>query len=375
MSGALCAPSEEAEAARCPYTNESAHPTFECAVHYPRLTDKRKIVEPNNAAPCDLNLPAYGTHAMLAALRRHMEVVLQNHSSYPRPLSIDETPQQLMLDVLRDQEEAGLDMITDGQIHWADPIAHIMHALDGVRLDDVSHDPHMEMRARRPVITAPVRRRAPIVHDDFVRASAAARAPVKPVLTGPYTLARASLIEAGVYRDWIDLAHALSGVLAAEVRDLAQAGARMIQVEEPAILAHPDDFRLLRQLLEPLWAARGAAQLLVATYRGDAAPLYAQLHSLPADIVAFDLASDPQLRQVIADTGGSQLLALGVVDGRNPQLEDPSTIARSVEAMLKHYVLDQVHLLPSCGLASLRRECARAKLGLLATARQLMAGG
>jgi 5-methyltetrahydropteroyltriglutamate--homocysteine methyltransferase len=137
-------------------------------------------------------------------------------------------------------------------------------------------------------------------------------------------------------------------------------------------LQHPEDIRLLRQLLEPLWAARGPAQLAVATYFGDAEPLYAQLNSLPADILALDFTYSPRLADTIAATGSSKLLALGLVDGRNTRREDANDVARQVDALLQHYTLDAVHLLPSCGLEYLPRDRARGKLELLAHVRRLL---
>jgi 5-methyltetrahydropteroyltriglutamate--homocysteine methyltransferase len=326
-----------------------------------------------------------------------MEFLLLTHSSYPR---VGDKPGQQRLrraaaerergdmdaatftgieravidEIVHEQEEAGLDIITDGQVRWHDPISHIMGALDGVRIDGLLRYFDTNFYFRQPVVTGPVRRRTAILRDDFVHASYAARCRVKPIITGPYTLARLSLIQSGQYASWTALAHALSEVLAAEVADLAGAGASIIQVEEPAILAHPGDIRLLRQLLEPLWAARGAAQLVVATYFGDAEPLYAQLNSLPADILALDFAYSSGLAPLIAATGASKLLAFGVVDGRSTRLEDVHAAAAQIERMLKRYPFETAYLLPSCGLEYLPREKARAKLGLLARIRAAIAG-
>lgn len=100
--------------------------------------------------------------------------------------------------------------------------------------------------------------------------------------------------------------------------------------------------------------------------------MYAQLNSMPADIVALDLISSPQLVDVIAATGASKALGLGVVDGRTPGLEDPSALAQQIDRMLSRYAFDAVHLMPSCGLASLPRACAQAKLALLASVRGLL---
>jgi 5-methyltetrahydropteroyltriglutamate--homocysteine methyltransferase len=309
-----------------------------------------------------------------------MEFLIENHSSFPCsaaaagavPVEDLLTARAQIDEVVHVQERAGLDIVTDGQVRWPDPVSYVMGALEGVRLDGPVPYLGTERSMRQPVITAAVRRRAAVVCGDFVVARHAAWMRVKPVLPGPYTLARLSRIESGPYRDVTELAHALSEVLALEVRDLVAAGAQLIQIEEPALLSHPEDVRLVRQVLEPLWAARGSAQLMLATYFGDAEPLYAQLNSVPADVVAFDLASSKQLAAVIADTGASKILALGVVDGRSAQLESPKALARQIEAMLRRYTLDTVHLQPSCGMHYLSPETARAKLDLLGDVRAML---
>ena len=324
-----------------------------------------------------------------------MEFVLQNHSSYPR---VGDKPGQQRLrralaareraeidaaelaaienatvdQIVHEQEDAGLDIVTDGQIRWYDPISHVMGSLDGVRINGLLRYFDTNFYFRQPVVHAAVVRRGSIGREDFAMASRAARVPVKPVLPGPYTLARLSVIESGSYAGIEALAHALSEALAAEVAELVRAGAQILQIEEPAILGHPQDIRLLRQLLEPLWAARGTAQLVVATYFGDAEPLYAQLNSLPADILALDFTYSPRLAETIAAVGASKVLALGMVDGRNTRMEHADALARRVDALLQHYTLDSIHLLPSCGLEYLPHDHARAKLELLAHTRRLL---
>ena len=76
----------------------------------------------------------------------------------------------------------------------------------------------------------------------------------------------------------------------------------------------------------------------------------------------------------IAAAGASKVLGLGLVDGRNTRLERPGEVARQIEALLKRYTLDTIHVLPSCGLEHLPRDNARAKLALLADARKLVQG-
>ena len=324
-----------------------------------------------------------------------MEFIVQNHSSYPRvgdterrqrlrrahaawergditAADFDAAERAEIAVILREQADAGVDVVTDGQVRWDDPVSAVMRAFDGVCLQGLLRYFDTNFYVRQPVVTGRVRRREAFTVDDFRQASAASQRPVKVALPGPYTLAQLSVIDAAAYDGVPALAAALSEGLAAEVADLAAAGARLIQIDEPAILAHPADIRLLRELLEPLWAARGPAQLVVATYFADAEPLYAQLNSLPADVLALDLSCSPQLLATIAATGASKTLALGLVNGRTAHVESAADIARQVEMALHRYTLDALHLVPSCGLEHVPRTTARAKLHALAEARRLL---
>jgi len=297
-----------------------------------------------------------------------MNVVAANHSSYPRSMPrSSESP--VIAAAVAEQIGAGMDLITDGQVTWADPVSHVMQSSAGVRLGQTRRFFDSSVEYREPVITGTLRRGRSTLAQDCRTAARAGGKPVKAVLTGPYTLTRLSLVEPGAYPSYRELARDVSLILADEVRDLAAAGAAVIQLDEPAICEHPEDMRLLRQLFEPIYDARGGAMIAVATYFFDGDSLYAPLNSIPADIVAVDLPSSGRLAETIAATGASKILALGVVDGRNPQLEDPNTIARRLVHLLHRYTLETIYLQPSCGLVQLSAEQARAKLRLVAAIR------
>lgn len=308
-----------------------------------------------------------------------MKILVANHSSYPPAFGVQHdgpTGGESADDVrraIRDQEGAGIDVVTDGQIGWADPVSHLTRRLDGVRLAEPQPFFDSGILFRRPIVEAKLRRRGDLTLGDYERASKISARPIKVVLTGPYTLARCCHVATTAYRHVSDLAADLSVILAGEVRELARAGARSIQIDEPWILRHSGDIRLLRDLLEPLKVAAGdATEITLATYFADAEPLYAQLESLPADIIALDLA-EGHLDRVIADTGSGKILALGVTNGRSAAMEDAASLTRQVERILHRYVHDLVYLQPSCGLAGLPRPQARTKLALLSSVRDALA--
>jgi methionine synthase II (cobalamin-independent) len=297
-----------------------------------------------------------------------MRISIANHSSYPGGNGDAELAR-----VLREQAEAGLDLITDGQLGWADAITPPFADLAGMRLGPSTTRAGIPGQFRQPIVQARLRRHRPLCVAAYRRAAALSERPLKVVLAGPHTLAHAAEIATTAYRSAAHLADELSAIIAQEATALADAGAPALQIDEPLILSRPGDMRQLRALLEPIYdAAAGRMQVFVATYGADAAPLYAQLNSLPADVIAVDCANRSALADVIAQTGSGKPLALGVVDD-SPAVEDVAALARQCERLLRHYVHDTLWLQPASGLARLDSDQARAKIAALRPLRDALA--
>jgi 5-methyltetrahydropteroyltriglutamate--homocysteine methyltransferase len=275
---------------------------------------------------------------------------------------------------VRRQVDDGMDVVTDGQPGWRDPVTPMMAPLNGVRLGAPCALPLGLALAARPVVEARLRRLHSPLLDAYRRAAPHASRPLKVVVTGPYTLAVGAEIATTAYRHVADLAAHLGTLLAQEVTALVVAGARVVQIDEPLLLARPDDAKLVRALLEPLVDAAQGATVLVATYGADAGACYAQLNSLPGDLIAIDCARRPDVLAAIADTGAGKPLALGVVDATDPAVEDADALARLLERLLARYVHDTVWVQPSAGLRALPVDTAHAKLSALARATAVYAG-
>jgi len=277
-------------------------------------------------------------------------------------------------EVIGEQLAAGVLLPTDGQIRWYDPVSHLARPLTNVTINGLLRYFDTNFYFRQPVVSGPIARPAPILRHAYeVARAAAAPREVKPVLTGPYSLAQGSILEGG-YRNRHALAQAYAEVLAQEIADLAGAGAGLIQVDEPYLLQHPEDIDVVRQAWATLSAARGSARLACYTYFGDALGLYDELQGLPADVLGLDFTYSPKLGRRIAEAGSARVLGLGLVDGRNTKLETRETIFP---------ILDQVgprlgetaYLNPSCGLEFLPRDRARAKLETMVRLAREYAGG
>jgi 5-methyltetrahydropteroyltriglutamate--homocysteine methyltransferase len=326
-----------------------------------------------------------------------MELIICNHSSYPR--IGDEAEHQVlrramaqrdrgektdedvraaedrMTDLaLQEQAEAGLDLVTDGQIRWYDPISHLAGKLSGVRINGLLRFFDTNFYFRQPVVRGKLERAEPLLVDEFKYAQGKSTRPVKAVLTGPYTLARFSAGENGGASGFDKMLEGYTAALAAEIAALAAAGAKVIQVEEPALLQYPDDFPRLEQSIVALAMSKDSAQLALVFYFGNAIPLYDHLQTLPVDILGFDFTYSPSLVDRVASNGTARTLALGLVDGRNTRLEDPAATARQLEKLARGAELNRAYLGPSCGLEYLPRDRAQQKLKHLAVIKQTFLG-
>jgi 5-methyltetrahydropteroyltriglutamate--homocysteine methyltransferase len=301
--------------------------------------------------------------------------------------------------VIAEQVKAGLEIVTDGLIRWNDPVSHLAAKIDNVSLQDSLPFFGTQRLFRQPFFSGkPVRRGAMIVDEySFARNALghlatppgkAGKLAVKPVLTGPYTLAKLSASEGratngtSVHHTSLEQrAHAYAEIIAQEIDALAQSGAHLIQIDEPAILAHPNDWPIFASAIAVLAASPDKVKksgrrldLALYTYFGDSAPVYEKLVALPVDILGFDFTCSPTLLETIASAGSPKSLALGFVDGCKPQIEDSAEVAKHIDRLLPKIAGDQIFLGTSCGLEYLPAHVAFAKLALLASVLAELAG-
>jgi 5-methyltetrahydropteroyltriglutamate--homocysteine methyltransferase len=314
-----------------------------------------------------------------------MNLILAHSGSYPRignkpehtklrsTVSAWETGQKSFTDLraaqddavkmaITEQVEAGLDLVTDGQIRWYDPVSHVAGRLKGVKINGLLRLFDTNFYFRQPVVQDQLHREKPIVAEEMSFARSVSSKPVKPVLTGPYTLAVFSIVECDRYKSLERLVEDYAAVIADEIRDLAQAGAEVIQIDEPAVLRDDANFDLFAQGIQKLAEAKGQSKLAVSTYFGDALPLYARLQELPLDVIGVDFSYNDRLVDAIASQGSQKALGLGLIDARNTKLENEAAVASSLEKLLPAINSDFSYLNPSSGLEYLPRDRAFLKL-------------
>lgn len=273
-----------------------------------------------------------------------MQVQVQNHSSWVRFDHGD------VAAILAQQEAAGADVVTDGLAPWIDAFGLVVDHYEGVEPGERRPYFGVGGEVRCPRVVGRLRRRGSLAKAAWEAAQALTRRPVKAVLPGPVTLARCADLGPGPYADFRQLAQDLAAELAQDVAELAAAGARWIQFDEPALLEHPEDIRILRETFELLWAARGEARIVLAAWGPGSAEQYAALNSVPADVLALDLASDPALAPLIEVTGASKELILGLHGSEPVPVASAEEWADRLLPLLRHYEFDTLSLSPSKGL-------------------------
>lgn len=324
-----------------------------------------------------------------------MELILANTGSYPRvgdapeqqrlrrghqerergafgPEAFAKLQEEVTAEVVREQLAAGVELPTDGQVRWADGLSYLAANLNGVALDGLLRYFDTNTYFRQPVVSGRISRKGPLFARDYRQAARAAGRPVKAVLTGPYTMARGSILEGG-YRSVHALTLAYAAVLAQEIAELAAAGAPVVQVDEPAILRHPADMAVLGEAVVVLARSKGAARLSFATYFGDAAPLYDDLQDLTVDMLHLDFTYSPALPRLIGERGSAKALSLGLVDARNTRVETRESVFPALD-LIGRRLRAPAHLAPSAGLEYLPRDRARAKLEAMRRLRDAYVG-
>ena len=272
---------------------------------------------------------------------------------------------EVTIEVIQEQVEAGIDIVTDGQIRWEDDQTYIARRLSGFNINGLVLYLDTNTYFRQPVVVGEIEHRETFLVHDWRFAQEHSPRPVKAIVTGPITLARLSQDEH--YRDHGRLVIALAEALAPEVRALAEAGAPIVQVNEPLILWHPEDLPLLRRALQ-IMLDGVTCETALYTWFGSIERVYPQLLELPVTTIGIDLVSQPRNWQVLGQHTfpTDRKLGAGIVDGRNTRLESVEEIVAAVRHLTRIVPPDRLYLNPSCGLEYLPREVAQDKLRRLA---------
>jgi 5-methyltetrahydropteroyltriglutamate--homocysteine methyltransferase len=299
------------------------------------------------------------------------------------PASLAEAQRDAVLIALKEQETAGIDVVTDGEQsrqHFVHGFLAHLEGIDfgrrvtiGIRAD--------RYRAEVPTVVGPIRRPRPVHADDvrFARAHTSRR--LKFTLPGPMTIVDTLADEH--YRDRRRLAFDFARVLNEEARDLARLGVDVVQFDEPAFNVYLDDVRTWG--IEALHAAAEGVACATAVHicygygiqanidwkrtLGSEWRQYEAVFPLLAasriDQVSLECANSRVPLSLLGLLKGKQVM-VGAIDVATDQVETPEQVAATLRAALAWVPAER--LLPStnCGMVPLSRDVARGKLAALA---------
>jgi len=270
---------------------------------------------------------------------------------------------EVTLEVLSEQEDCGIDVVTDGQIRWEDPFTYFARGLTGFSINGLQRYFDTNVYYRQPVAVGEVAWNGPITVSDYRYAAGQTSRPVKPVVTGPFTLAIMSRDE--FYGNLDQFVMALAAALNAELRALAQASPATIQVDEPGLLIRRDQFPLFRRAMDALWEGVSSRRALYL-YLGHIEGLYPAILDLPVDLIGLDFIAGHRNWDILGRSKFTKDLGLGIVDARNTRMETSAEVVAACRRAQEFASANSLLVSPSAGLEFLPRRVARKKLGTLA---------
>jgi 5-methyltetrahydropteroyltriglutamate--homocysteine methyltransferase len=274
---------------------------------------------------------------------------------------------------IRDQERAGLDIISDGEQRRESYSNRFATALDGV---DIEKPGTVINRNGRPIavprIVGPIRRRAPVELRDLKVLRANTDRKIKATVPGPFTMGRQAQDEH--YGDAEAVAMAYAEAVNAEIKDLFAAGADVVQIDEPWMQQHPDEARRygVKALNHALDGVGGTVAVhlcfgyaAVVRDKPSGYSFLPELERCEAQQISIE-AAQPKLDLQVLRQLPSKTIVLGVIDLADMTVETPQIVADRIRRALDVVAAERIVVAPDCGMKYLPRSVAFAKMKAMA---------
>ena len=260
---------------------------------------------------------------------------------------------------IRKQDEIGLDVIVDGEMYRGDMAAYFAETLYGFQTGELVRS-YGNRYYRKPEITDGIRWCGPITLDWWRYAQSLTEKPVKGMLTGPYTIMDWAFNE--YYPSRRDATMAIAGELRKEVEALVGAGAKIIQVDEPAISTRIDELDFAREAMETVTNGIEAYFICHICY-GNFAPTYQHMLSLGVDNLDLEASHRSEIfEDCLWHTPFDKDISYGVIDVHNHNTENVQEIEVSIRHALNLFDKESIWIDPDCGLKTRTVPEAIAKL-------------
>jgi 5-methyltetrahydropteroyltriglutamate--homocysteine methyltransferase len=281
-----------------------------------------------------------------------------------------------------DQERAGLDIVTDGEMRRESYSNRFATALEGVDIDnpgtalDRSGHPNPV-----PRVVGPVARRHPVQVRDvqFLRAHTSRK--TKVTVPGPFTMSQQAQDDYYGSPDKLGMAYA--DAVRGEIIDLFEAGADVVQVDEPYMQARPEPAReygldVLRRATDGMTGTMAIhicfGYAAIIHERPGGYSFLPELDTTEADQISIETAQSG-LELDVLDELSSKTIILGVLDLSTEEVETPDTVADRIKRAFPHAGPERLIAAPDCGMKYLPRDSAYGKLEALVEGARIAAAG
>jgi len=280
---------------------------------------------------------------------------------------------------VKDQELAGIDIVSDGELRRDNDVDYFLARIPGVHIPQrakTDYFDYYEAEVTRPLPELPEPSDGPDpstrlgLADDFLFTRQLTEMPIKFSFTGPFSLSRR--IRDGAYEEPGDLVRALARRLNAEARELAAAGADLLQIDEPFLAGYPEQVdlaveavNLVTEGVPVTWALHVCYGNRYArpSWEGHYDFLFPAVKAARVDQIVLEFARKglDDLR-LIRQHGWDKWLGLGVIDVKSSEVEPAELVASRIRRALEYVPAGRLMINPDCGLRHLAPEVARQKL-------------
>jgi len=300
---------------------------------------------------------------LLEARRKH----LRNQVSKEELTDLEQRATREWMQI---QEDAGMDLFVDGEQYRGDMVAYFADEMAGFAIAGLVRS-YGNRYYPKPVVVGPVGRKAPVTVEWYKFAQSLTKKPVKGMLTGPYTIAEWSFNEH--YPTRRELVLELARAIHDEVIDLERAGAKYIQIDEPAIHTRPEeDFELATEAMEIVTNGVSAYTITHICY-GDVPKIYPAMLRLAVNQLDLALKNEEfGLLETFKKAPFTKDIGLGVVDAHSHRIESVDEVADGIRKTLKVIPAEQIYVSPDCGLKTRTVDETVGKLRVMVEAAKLV---
>ncbi|HJX61022.1 MAG TPA: methionine synthase [Dehalococcoidia bacterium] len=270
-------------------------------------------------------------------------------------------------EVVRLQDDIGLDILVDGEMYRGDMVAFFAgepggKTIDGMKLGGLVRS-YGNRYYHKPVITGKLAWPGPMTLDMWRYAQSLTDKPVKGMLTGPYTMVDWAFDEH--YGDRTQAVLDMAAVIHQEALELDKAGALYIQVDEPAATTRFDEMDLVSRGLSIVTQGLKAKTVTHSCY-GDFARVFQQIVNLPVGQLDIETAnSDYDLLELFRGKQFDKELAIGVLDVHSHRIETVEQVVAGIRRGLEVVPPERLYIDPDCGLKTRTWDEAAAKLRVM----------